>query len=55
MSEWLTTTIEAGGVDCGGCGQWRGLYGDQYIEECPNCQDDEFDIFVVDEMSETVP
>lgn len=29
--------------------------GDQYIETCPNCGDDEFDIFIVDQMAETIP
>jgi hypothetical protein len=52
---FVTRVIEDGGLDCANCGQWRGLYGDQYIETCPHCKDEEFDIYLIVEKAEQLP
>lgn len=49
MSKYIRDTIEAGGVDCENCNQWRGLYGNEYVEKCPHCGDEEFNIYIRDE------
>lgn len=54
-STWLEHVQSEDGQICGGCGNvWRVLRGLE-IEQCPNCQDEAFDIYEVAEAMKTVP
>lgn len=54
MSDYIQNVIGNLGQECGNCGAWRilkpdGPFGFRIIEECPECGDEEFDIYEAEE------
>jgi len=52
---WIDIVLNSHGDYCKNCNTWRELQNGLYLEQCPNCDDDQIDIYEADAKAEQLP